>query len=70
MPITHSTFLTGMGFYTEMVVLVVFHLPQILSPYAMQQPPDPAVVTVSEAQAPAQQQKNIFQVCMFTMLSG
>lgn len=28
----------------------------------MQQPPDPAVVSVSDAQVPAQQQKNIFQV--------
>uniref|UniRef100_A0A3B4UX37 Eukaryotic translation initiation factor 4E nuclear import factor 1 n=1 Tax=Seriola dumerili TaxID=41447 RepID=A0A3B4UX37_SERDU len=29
------------------------------------QPSDPAVVTMSEAQVPAQQQKNIFQVCVF-----
>lgn len=28
----------------------------------MQQPPDPAVVSVSDAQVPTQQQKNIFQV--------
>lgn len=32
----------------------------------MQQTPDPAVVALSEAQVPAQQQKNIFQVCMLT----
>lgn len=31
-----------------------------------QQPSDQAVVTVSEAPVPAQQQKNIFQVCMLT----
>lgn len=32
---------------------------------AMHQPPDPAVVTVSETRLPPQQQKNILQVCRF-----
>lgn len=36
----------------------------------LQQHSDPAVVTMSEAQVPAQQQKNIFQVCMLTIISG
>lgn len=32
---------------------------------ALHQPPDPAVVTVSDARLPPQQQKNILQVCRF-----
>lgn len=36
----------------------------------MQQPSDPAVVKRSEAQVPAQQPKNIFQVSMLIIFSG
>lgn len=36
--------------------------------FFLQQPSDPAVLSMSEAQAPTQQQKNIFQVNGFHTL--
>lgn len=60
----HTTLLTGMSFYKEIVVFgSIASATNSFSLYK-QQPSDPAVVKVSEAPVPAQQQKNIFQVCM------
>lgn len=68
--LTHSHYSLRWVFTRKCLSFVALHLAHICSPCTTQQPSDPAVVSVSEAPVPAQQQKNIFQVCMLAILSG